>query len=109
MKSINVQELKAALASSMPPKVLDVRRKAAFQDSIDLLAGAAWREPERVDEWAAELDSVRPVVVYCVHGHEVSQRCASRLAERGFAAAYLEGGIEAWKQAGGAMSGKTSA
>jgi thiosulfate sulfurtransferase len=108
MKSIHVQELKAALASSTPPKVLDVRRKAVLQHSNDFLAGAAWREPERVDEWAAELDSVRPVVVYCVHGHEVSQRCAGRLAELGFAAAYLEGGIEAWKQAGGAMSGRTS-
>ena len=106
MKSIDVQELKAALASSTPPQLLDVRRKAAFQHSVELVAGAVWHDPEQVDEWSANMDSVRPIVVYCVHGHEVSQRCAGRLAELGFAAAYLDGGLEAWRTAKGAMSFK---
>ena len=109
MKSITVQELKTALDSSTPPQLLDVRRKATFQTADELVTGALWRNPEQVPEWSVNLDRGRLVVVYCVHGHEVSQGCASRLAELGCAAAYLEGGIEAWKEAGGSMSVKTSA
>jgi hypothetical protein len=41
------------------------------------------------------------VVVYCVHGHEVSQAAAKALG-----AQYLEGGIEAWRAAGGELFGK---
>ena len=41
------------------------------------------------------------VVVYCVHGHEVSQSAAKALG-----AAYLEGGIEAWRASGGELFGK---
>jgi thiosulfate sulfurtransferase len=44
------------------------------------------------------------VVVYCVYGHEVSQGIADHLRAHGFAAARLEGGIEAWKAAGGTVA-----
>lgn len=100
-------ELQAALASTSRPQLLDVRRAPVFEESRELIAGAIWRDPERVAEWSAELDSERPVVVYCVHGHQVSQGCASELARLGFDAAYLDGGIEGWKAAGGRMAGKS--
>ena len=100
-------ELQAALDSTSRPQLLDVRRVPVFEESRELIAGAIWRDPERVAEWSGELDSERPVVVYCVHGHQVSQGCASRLSELGFDAAYLDGGIEGWKAAGGRMAGKS--
>jgi hypothetical protein len=37
------------------------------------------------------------VVVYCVHGHEVSQTAAASLANAGIDAAYLAGGIARWR------------
>jgi rhodanese-related sulfurtransferase len=40
------------------------------------------------------------MVVYCVHGHEVSQSAARTLRELGFKAQYLEGGIATWTEAG---------
>ena len=40
----------------------------------------------------------RPVVAYCVHGHEVSQGAAATLRKAGIQAAYLEGGIAGWKE-----------
>ncbi len=46
------------------------------------------------------LTSDRPVVAYCVHGHEVSQGVAASLRQAGIRAAYLEGGIAGWKEAG---------
>jgi hypothetical protein len=50
----------------------------------------------------------RDVVVYCVHGHEISKNTAAALATAGVSARYLEGGIEAWQLAGGPMSKKSS-
>lgn len=78
---------------------IDVRRKGAFEAGKDIITGAQWRDPERVEDWAREL-SAKEVVVYCVHGHEVSQSTAARLRDAGIAARYLTGGIEAWRSAG---------
>jgi Fe-Mn family superoxide dismutase len=78
---------------------VDVRRRGAFEAAADMVPGAVWRDPERVDEWAGEFAG-SDVVVYCVHGHEVSQSTAARLREAGISARFLAGGIEAWKAAG---------
>jgi hypothetical protein len=72
-----------------------------------MVAGALWRDPERVSVWASELPHASHVVAYCAHGHEVSQGVAKALGERGIAAQYLRGGIEeGWKAARGALDRK---
>jgi rhodanese-related sulfurtransferase len=42
----------------------------------------------------------RPVVVYCAHGHEISQGLTAALRAMDIDARHLLGGISAWKQAG---------
>src|SRR4029434_2915478 len=60
-----------------------------------------------VSSWAGTLPSSASAVVYCVHGHEVSQGAARALQDLGFAASYLEGGLEeGWKAVGGALDRK---
>jgi len=93
--SITADELSQALRSDTPPLVIDVRRNARFLESPYLIKGALRRDPERVEEWKRALPKA-DIVVYCVHGHEVSQNAAKALGAR-----YLEGGIEHWKEAGG--------
>ena len=88
----------ADLCTSM--QVIDVRRAAAFAAAAELVEGAGWKDPAAVDAWAGDVDSSRPVVVYCVHGQEVSQSTALALRARGIDAHYLFGGIEAWKASG---------
>src|SRR5262249_28983408 len=66
------------------------------------LPHAIKRDPAAVDAWADELEPWRPVVVYCVRGHEVGQHAAAALAARGLDARYLEGGLEGWRAGGGA-------
>ena len=105
--SYTVSQLQAALASSTAPQLLDVRRAPVFEQADELIAGAFWRDPEQIADWSGGLDSQRPVVVYCVHGHQVSQGCARQLADLGFDAAFLEGGIEAWRAAAGPMAAKS--
>jgi len=105
--SITANELKSALAGRQPPLLIDVRRSPAFRSSSDMAAGALRRDPAAVPSWAKALPRAASVVVYCVHGHEVSQGAAKALGELGIAARYLEGGLEeGWKASGGALVGK---
>ena len=98
MDAIRPAALRQAIGSDHPPLVIDVRRAEGFKDSGFLIAGALRRDPERVEEWAKTLPSSAAVVVYCVHGHEVSQAVAKALGAK-----YLEGGIEAWRETGGEL------
>src|SRR5262249_14394145 len=51
-------------------------------------------------EWCHKLRPDRSVVVYCVHGHEVSQQTAVALGGAGVDVRYLEGGIAGWAELG---------
>ncbi|HEX2676513.1 MAG TPA: chromate resistance protein ChrB domain-containing protein, partial [Polyangiales bacterium] len=104
--SISVSALRARLSSADAPIAIDVRRSAAFLDSPGMVAGALRRDPELVALWRASLPAANEFVVYCVRGHEVSQGVAKALAASGLSASYLEGGIEAWIAAGGALDAK---
>jgi rhodanese-related sulfurtransferase len=96
--------LKALITDRARIALLDVRRRPAFEAEPGLIPGAVWRDPEQVDRWAALMNPDRPVVVYCVHGHEVSQGVVDRLRDLALEALLLEGGIEAWKAAGGRVT-----
>lgn len=77
-------------------QVLDVRRRPVFEAAPNKVARARWRDPERVQDWARELDRSRPVALYCVHGHAISRTTALALKRLGFDAHCVAGGIEAW-------------
>ena len=104
--SIAFAELQAAASDGRPPLIIDVRRRSTFRNAIDMIEGALWRDPERIAGWSHELPRASRVVAYCVHGNEVSQGVARVLAERGIASQYLQGGLEGWKEAGGALDRK---
>ena len=78
-----------------------MRRADAFASSPIRIAGALWRDHMRTDEWLQQLPDRQSIVVYCTHGHNVSEIAAARLAAAGADAGMLEGGIEAWTAAGG--------
>jgi rhodanese-related sulfurtransferase len=96
--SVSPQELYARLGTAAAPALVDVRRAEAFGADDAVIIGAIHRPPESVSEWLADLPKNREVMVYCVHGHEVSQSVAKILQNAGIKAAYLEGGIAAWKE-----------
>ena len=95
------------LAGRFPgPVIIDVRREAVYAEAPDSLPGAIRRTPETVADWNRDLEIGRPVVVACVHGHEVGKNACAALIGQGFAAQYLEGGIEGWREAGLPMAAK---
>ena len=99
--SISPAALRQALSSTHPPLVIDVRRRDRFLESPVMVKGALRRDPEAIEASKDALPRAAQVVVYCIHGHEVSQTAARVLG-----ASYLEGGIEGWKAAGGALDAK---
>lgn len=95
-RSLSPETLSRSIADY---RVVDVRKSAARQASNRTIRNALYRSHTDVIEW---LDDVRgeSVVVFCVHGHEVSQDACAALCAHGIDAWYLDGGFEAWSLAG---------
>jgi len=95
------EALMSQLAGGRPPLVIDVRKPEAFRAEPATIPGALWRDPMALADWSGELPRGRAVVVYCVHGHEVSGNACAALRRQGLDAERLAGGLEGWKAAGG--------
>jgi thiosulfate sulfurtransferase len=105
MNAISFSDLRASLGAGT--LLVDVRRKAAFQAAGETIAGALRRDPDAVADWRKTLPRASDVVVYCLHGHEVSQSVAQALERDGLKARYLEGGIEKWMENEGPLDRKS--
>lgn len=101
MNSISAPALKALMSGSQRPLVIDVRRNERWQEAPDAIRGALRRDPAQVEQWQKTLPAAAEIVVYCVHGHEVSQNAAKALGAK-----FLEGGIEHWRAEGGELQAK---
>ena len=95
---VTANDLYAQLGTAAAPLLIDVRRQDAFNADDRLIIGASRRPPDDVAHWRDQLPAGPAVVVYCAHGHEVSQGVAETLRKAGATAAYLAGGIAGWKQ-----------
>ena len=104
--SITSENLIPLIGGAQAPVIVDVRRRPVFDADDRVLPTAIWRDLRAVDEWIGGLPAGAPVVVYCAHGHQVGQVTASRLHLAGVDAHYLDGGIDAWRDAGGTLVGK---
>jgi rhodanese-related sulfurtransferase len=98
---ISTDDLRALVGGPFAPTILDVRKRDAFDRAAHVLPTARWRDHTQAETWADSLPSGASVVLYCVHGHQVSQAAAAVLRERGILAQVLRGGYDAW-QGGGA-------
>jgi len=98
--SISPADLYAKLGTALAPAVVDVRRPADFANADALIVSAFHCDPDEVAQWAKDLPKGRSVVVYCVHGRQVSQGAAAALRAAGHDVAYLDGGIAGWIEQG---------
>lgn len=89
------------------PTVFDVRRREAYDADDTVLPTAMWRDHRAALDWGKGLDPTGCYVVYCVHGHQVSQAAVALLRSLGLDARYLAGGIEGYRAAGGPTIRKT--
>lgn len=86
--------------------VFDVRREADFASSNEIIPGAMWKNPEKIDAWISAVPLTLDVVIYCVRGGGVSNTVVDRLQAAGVKARYIEDGLEAYKAAGGKIAKK---
>lgn len=100
-RTISPNDLKAVVGKQSAT-IVDVRRKNDLDADTVKLPGAQWMSPEQVGEWGKTLPKDRDVVIYCVRGGSVSNSVVDALQAQGVKARFIEGGIEAWKAAGGA-------
>jgi superoxide dismutase, Fe-Mn family len=99
--AVGVEEVKAMLDERKPVQIIDARPRHYVSRTQDIIEGAVWRDPERVQEWAGDLSKSEPVVTFCVYGFHVGCKTAIALREAGFDAKYMKGGHSAWKAIGG--------
>ena len=99
--AVSVEEVKAMLDTGQPVQIIDARPRAYSSRRQEIMDGAVWRDPERVDEWIGKLSKTDPVVVYCAYGFHVGCKTAITLREAGFDAKYMKGGHSAWRAIGG--------
>ena len=100
MSHITVAELALWQRSAFAHTLIDVRRAAARQDDGTQIAGGRWEDPARWLDWKDSVAINGFTVLYCAHGHEISQGLAAALRAMGIDARHLVGGISAWKAAG---------
>ena len=85
MGHITVRELALWQGGDMPFTLLDVRRAAARQGDGTHIAGDQWLDPALWLDWKDGISNEKPVVVYCAHGHEISQGLTATLLAMGSA------------------------
>jgi rhodanese-related sulfurtransferase len=96
---ISSQDLWRLIGSADAPQIIDVRRRDIYDASAHVLPASVWHEPGDVSRWIGTLDAVRPIVIACKNGEQLSQLAAAELREAGYQASVLEGGLAAWEAA----------
>jgi rhodanese-related sulfurtransferase len=107
--SLSVPALLPHLGTRHWPTVVDVRRPREFDADSTMVPGALRCAPDAIAEFAARAFPGTAIVCYCAHGRDVSRDAAERLRELGLSARVLEGGIEAWREAGAPLLKKNPA
>jgi Fe-Mn family superoxide dismutase len=101
LPGVGPEEVKAMIDSGKPVQVIDARPRHFVSRTQDIIDGATWRDPERVQEWAGELSKSDPVVVFCAYGFHIGCKTAIALRDQGFDAKYMKGGHSGWRAFGG--------
>lgn len=104
-RTIQAQELKSILGNK-DVTLIDVRRKDDYAADSSAIPGATWLDPTQIDNWSSSLPADKEVVLYCVRGGAVSNSVVDTLQAKGLKARFIEGGISAWKEAGGSVINK---
>lgn len=99
--SVSVTELSSLLGTPHAPVIVDARAAADFDADSTMIAGALRRLPSDVSGWGPQLKKCASIVAYCALGREESREVTTTLLNTGIEARCLEGGIHAWKAAGG--------
>src|SRR5215217_7143116 len=63
--SVTAEDLQAMLNSGEKVQIIDTRPRHYSTRSDEIVEGAVWRDPERIEEWMGTLSKEEPVVTFC--------------------------------------------
>ena len=98
---VTPDELQRRIGTLDSPIIKDVRRRDVFDAADCVVAGSSWGDHREAQQWGRDLPVGADVVVYCVHGHQVSQSAVAALRAMGHKASCLRGGIAEFVEAQG--------
>ena len=99
--AVSPEEVQAMIEAGEPVQILDTRPRHFTARAEDIMEGAVWRDPDRLEDWIGELKPDVPVVTFCVYGFHVGCQMAIALRKAGFDARYMSAGHSGWKAIGG--------
>ena len=97
--TISHDKLSRLIGIPTSPVLIDVRIDEDFALDPRLIPGSRRRAHKNIESWTRELDGKRAVIV-CQQGKKLSEGTAALLRCSGIIAETLDGGYEAWIQAG---------
>jgi len=97
LPSVTVEQVAEMLKAGQRVQIIDNRPRHYTTKAPEIMAGAIWRDPERIEEWMGELSKEDPVITYCVYGFHTGCEAATTLRNAGFDAKYMTGGHYGWK------------
>src|SRR6187399_2208426 len=97
--SISPDKLARLIGSPKAPLIIDVREADALAADARLIPASAHMPYETVESWAPGYRG-RSVAVSCQRGKKLAEGAAAWLRHYGAAAEVVEGGFEAWRDAG---------
>ena len=95
--SVTPEDVQEMLNSGQRVQIIDTRPRHYSTRAQDIVEGAVWRDPERIEDWIDTLSKDEPVVTFCVYGFHIGCQSAETLRKAGFDARYMAGGHYAWK------------
>jgi len=100
---VSVEETKA-LMSEGEVTILDIRDEQSYADGH--LPEAMHIKEIQIDDFIAQQDKDKPLVIYCYHGNS-SIPAAAYFADKGFRQTFsMDGGYEAWRTSSSGASGR---
>lgn len=96
---ISVAQLSRLIGTPGAPVIIDVRTDEDNNADPRLIPTAIRKDFRQVEEWSGAYCG-KQIVIVCEKGKKLSQGVAAWLRHAGAAAESLEGGIEAWRDAG---------
>jgi rhodanese-related sulfurtransferase len=103
MTRISISELAQWQEAGQLLSLIDVRRASVRLADAAQIPGALWRDPDALFTWKDQIPRDKPAILYCAHGHEISQGCAATLVAMGLDARYLIDGFAGWRTANQAI------
>lgn len=97
--TISIEKLYRLVGTPGCPALIDVRTDEDFAADPRLVPGSVRRPHDRVQDWGLALGKASATVI-CHRGKKLSEGVAAWLRHLGVAAESLEGGYEAWIEAG---------